>query len=79
VLHRAGGAVVGRGVAVVGIVKHTRHQRVLLALIPLTQENRPQCLAEESLTLDCDGICCPPSARLTRQSVAGGEGGTRRG
>lgn len=63
ILDRAGRAVVGGCVCV---VKHTRHQRVLLALIPLTQENRPQCLAEESLTLDRDGVCCPPSARLTR-------------
>jgi hypothetical protein len=72
-LHRVGGAVVGLCVC---IVKHTHHKRVLATLIPLTQENSAQCLAEESLTLNRDGVCCPPSARLTPESVAGGEGGT---
>jgi hypothetical protein len=63
-----------RVVRVAGVVKHTHYQRVLAVLIPLTQENSAQCLAEESLTLNCNGVCCPPSARLT--SEAGAEGGT---
>jgi hypothetical protein len=47
-------------------------------LAPLTQEYRSQCLAEESLTLSRDSVCCPPSARLATLGggrVFGGEGG----
>jgi hypothetical protein len=71
---RAGARGAARVVRVAGVVKHTHYQRVLAVLIPLTQENSAQCLAEESLTLNCNGVCCPPSARLT--SEAGAEGGT---
>lgn len=59
---------------------HTHNKRVLLSQVPLTKENSPQCLAEESLTLSRNGVCSPPSARPSNgvRRCFGGEGGTRR-
>ena len=70
----------GSSSGIVVIVMHTHHKRVLLGQVPLTKENSPQCLAEESLTLSRDGVCSPPSARLANSvgRLLGGEGGTRR-
>jgi hypothetical protein len=61
------------------VTMRTQYKRVFANLAPLTQENRSQCLAEESLTLSRNGVCSPPSARPSFGGrVFGSEGGTLR-